>query len=431
MGESMARKHVLARSIRDADSSIFKNMPDYRCITPMKYYFLIIALLLITSSSLTVEGHLFSGETKRVRNYSVTYVSVPANPTSGTDVTLAFSILSEDADLFDILTKITIMKDDDIVAEMPESRYTTGDIEIPFKFKEDGLYKITIEAQLIENPDPIVTIFDQRVGQLSPQTDSGEILDANRAIALSVVFGVIPLYIGLTNSKLSHKFRDSSKGFITSIAFGIVIFSLIDLFGGASRLGIDFGLRATALQSTLLLAFAVGLLIPFAVERYSKVRGNAKPAITTYTTAYLFALAIAFHSFSEGIVIGFDLQSGYSFTFKQQSVQAASFFLHKIAEGLVISIPIMLIKPKAETYVLTGIIGSIPLLIGITMAYLGIPGIAASYGFALGAGVSTYVLFKLGHLSNMLTESRMLMFSGIIIGLFFMYFAGWIHAIEI
>jgi zinc transporter ZupT len=395
----------------------------------MKYYFFIVALLLVTFSSIVADGHLFGGETKQVRNYNITYVSIPENPILGTDTTLAFSILSENTDIFNMLAKITIMKGDDIVAEIPETRYPTGDIFVPFTFTEDGLYRITLEAKLSEDPDPIATTFDQGIGQPATRSSTG-ILDVNSAIGLSIVFGVIPLYIGLTNSRLSHKLRNSLKGFITGAAFGIVIFSLIDLFGGASRLGIDFGLRAISLQSTLLFAFAIALVIPFVVERYSKIEVNTSQ-ITTYTAAYLFALAVAFHSFAEGVVIGFDLQSGYSFTFTQQSLQATSFFLHKIAEGLVISIPIMLIRPKTETFVLAGIVGSIPLLIGITTAYLGIPGLAASYAFALGAGVSTYVLFKLGYLSNLLTQNKMLIFSGIIVGFLFMYLAGWIHSIEV
>ncbi len=271
----------------------------------------------------------------------------------------------------------------------------------------------------------------KKIGETSGQTALREILDLKNAIALSAVFGVVPLYIGLTNSKFSHKLGEPSKGFITSVAFGIIVFSLIDLIGGASRLGIDFGLRAAVTQSTLLLAFAVGLVIPFVLERYSKTGGTGQLQIITYTMAYLFALAVAFHSFAEGVVVGYDLQSGYSFTFTQRSLQATSFFLHKIAEGLVVSVPIMLSRPKTETFVLAGIVASIPLLVGVASAYLGIPGLAASYGFALGAGASTYVLFKLGHLSQMLTGSRMRMFFGIIIGILFMYFAGWIHSIEI
>ena len=377
------------------------------------------------------EGHLLVGETNQVRGYNVTYMSTPSKPIPGDDVLLAFSIVRDDVDVFNVLTMLTFMKNDAIIGTISETRYPAGDFFVPFTFTEDGLYRIVLEAKVSGELEPIVVTFDQRVGLIPTETTSTEILDVNKAILLSVAIGVVPLFIGLTNSKLSHKLRDSSKGFITSIAFGIVIFSLIDLFGGASRLGIDFGLRAIPLQSTLLLAFALGLVIPFAVEGYSKTKGNVESKIVTYSLVYLFALAVAFHSFAEGVVIGFDLQAGYSFTFTQQSLQGTSFFMHKIAEGLVISIPVMLIKPKAETFILAGVVASIPLLVGISTAYLNIPGLAASYGFALGAGASTYVLFKLSYLSNLLLKNKMLIFSGIVIGLFYTYFAGWIHAIEI
>jgi zinc transporter ZupT len=282
----------------------------------------------------------------------------------------------------------------------------------------------------MDSSEPLSANFQQSVGTL-PVSSSSEVVGMNTALALATAVGVIPLYIGLVNSRLSHRLSERSKGFIASVAFGIVAFSFIDLFGGASRLGIDFGLRAIPLQSMLLLAFAVGLVIPFAVERYSRAETHSLLRNGSYTIAYLFALSVAFHSFAEGVVVGFDLQSGYSFTFTQRSLQGASFFLHKIAEGIVISIPIMLIGSKAQTYIFAGIIGAIPLLVGVATAYLGMPGVAASYGFALGAGVSTYVLFKLGYLSNLLTQNKMIMFSGIIVGIFFMYFAGWIHSIEI
>jgi zinc transporter ZupT len=292
-----------------------------------------------------------------------------------------------------------------------------------------GVHTITFATPL-DNAEAISATY-QQVGDPQTASNSSEVVGVNIALTLSAVFGVIPLYIGLANSKLSHRLGERSKGFIASVAFGIVVFSLIDLFGGASRLGIDFGLRAVPLQSMLLLAFAVGLVIPFAVEKYSRVEADSLLRNKSYALVYLFALSVAFHSFAEGVVVGFDLQSGYSFTFTQRSLQASSFFLHKIAEGIVISIPIMLMGSKAETYVLAGIVGAIPLLLGVVTAYLGIPGVAASYGFALGAGVSTYVLFKLGYLSHLLTQNKMLIFSGIIVGIFFMYFAGWIHSIEI
>lgn len=402
---------------------------------PSKYSFLIVSLLFVSFSPYTAEAHIIGGEMKRVGDYTVAYKSIPSNPLPGSDVTLAFSILSENADIPNVLAGITVMKENNVVAEIPEQTYATGDISLQFVFPEDGAHRIIMEAEIGEDREPVRAVFEQFIGRgVGAQSGSADIGVGN-AVLLSLAFGVVPLYIGLTNSKLSRKLKDTSKGFVASVAFGIVIFSLFDLLGGASRLGIDFGLRAVHLQATFLLAFAAGLAIPFLAERYSKKSGgNRSLQITAYGAAYLFALAVAFHSFAEGVVVGYDLQTGYSFTFAQRSLQGTSFVLHKIAEGFVISIPLMLGamwgKRDTETFVLAGILGAIPLSVGVAIAYLGIPGLAASYGFALGAGVFTYVLFKLAHLSQMLAEGRLRIFAGIIIGVLFMYLAGWIHSIQ-
>lgn len=258
-----------------------------------------------------------------------------------------------------------------------------------------------------------------------------EPIDINTAILLALAFGVVPLFLGLANSRLSFGFSNSTKAFIVGTAFGITILSIWDLFQGASGLGLNLGPESIGIQLLLLLAFGIGLVVSFIVERTSKYVGNSQVQLTSYAIAYAFAMIVGFHAFAEGIVIGFDLQSGYAFTFMQRSIQALSFILHKIAEGIVISIPIMLIRPRADVFVIAGIVGSIPLLVGITLAYIGISGSLASYAFALGLGGSTYILLRLGYISYGLSERKMLLFAGIMVGMLFMYFAGWIHTIEI
>jgi len=258
-----------------------------------------------------------------------------------------------------------------------------------------------------------------------------EPLDVNTALLLALAFGAAPLFLGLANSRLSFRFGDSVKAFIAGTAFGITILSIWDLFQGASGLGLNLWPESINIQSLLLLAFGIGLFVPFVVERSRKSIGNTQIQLTSYAVAYAFAMIVGFHAFAEGIIIGFDLQSGYAFTFTQRSVQALSFILHKIAEGIVISIPVMLIRPRTDVFVLAGIIGSMPLLIGITLAYIGISGSLASYAFALGVGGSAYILLRLGYLSYTAPGRKMLLFAGIIVGLLFMYFAGWIHTIEI
>lgn len=254
-------------------------------------------------------------------------------------------------------------------------------------------------------------------------------INVSTALLLALAFGVVPLFIGLANSRLSSRFNDSGKAFIVGIALGIMIMSIWDLFQGASGLGFGFAPGSGSVQSLLLIAFGVGMFVPFIIGRAGKsidMHNNF-----TYAVAYAFAMVVGFHAFAEGIIIGFDLRSEYGFTFAQQSIQALSFILHKVAEGIVISIPIMLIRPRNDVFVLAGIIGSAPLLVGIALAYIGIAGSIASYAFALGVGGSAYILLKLGYLAYTKSKTSIIVFAGVIVGLLFMYFAGWIHTISI
>ena len=255
-------------------------------------------------------------------------------------------------------------------------------------------------------------------------------VDVNMALLLALAFGAAPLFLGLTNSILSIRYRDSSKILIAGVAFGITIISVWDIFQGASGLGLNLGPDSIGIQSLLLLAFGIGLLVPFIVERSSSSVSSSGTHFTSYAVAYAFAMIVGFHAFAEGVIIGFDLQSGYAFTFTQRSVQALSFILHKIAEGIVISVPIMLIRPRTDVFVIAGIIGSMPLLVGVALAYIGVSGSLASYAFALGVGGSAYILLRLGYMSSAISGSRMLLFAGIVLGAIFIYFAGWIHTIE-
>lgn len=265
------------------------------------------------------------------------------------------------------------------------------------------------------------------VGVANAQTSQSEFFRMSDAIALSATIGIVPIYVGLTNSFISRGLGASAKGFMACVAFGIAIFSLVDLFGSASNLGID--LRSTAFQMVLVFGFAVGLATPFVTERASTSSENMQAQLKTM--AYMFALAVAFHGFAEGIVISYDLQSGYVFTFAHRIVQTTSFLIHKVAEGFVVSIPLLLARAGKDSFALVGIAASLPLVFGVASVYFDVPGMASSFGFALGAGALTYVLFKLGNLASLLGTGSVKMFAGILAGILLMYFAGWIHSIEL
>ncbi|MFY3740827.1 MAG: vacuolar-type H+-ATPase subunit I/STV1, partial [Candidatus Nitrosomirales archaeon] len=117
-------------------------------------------------------------------------------------------------------------------------------------------------------------------------------VDVNMALLLALAFGAAPLFIGLTNSILSVRYRDSSKTLIAGVAFGITIISIWDLFQGASGLGLSLGPESINIQSLLLLAFGIGLFVPFVVERTSRSISSSETHFTSYAVAYAFAMIV-------------------------------------------------------------------------------------------------------------------------------------------
>jgi len=244
--------------------------------------------------------------------------------------------------------------------------------------------------------------------------------DLVSALGLAALIGLVPIYLGMSQTFISKRFRDETKSIIHGAAFGAMAFFLVDVFEGASGLGVEFGLRYPYIQATLVASFAVGLLVPAMLE--------PRHAAGYHKLAYLFAMGIGFHSLAEGVVIGYDLQAGHGFTLLQRTVQTLSFVLHKGAEGLAISIPLMFMRPvNARAVVYSGLVGGVPLMLGTGVGFAGLSGVAASYSFAAGAGGTIYLLFRLASIS---IKGRRL-YLGILLGVLYMYFAGMIHAVEV
>ncbi|MFQ6010979.1 MAG: hypothetical protein ACE5KG_02280 [Nitrososphaerales archaeon] len=233
------------------------------------------------------------------------------------------------------------------------------------------------------------------------------------------VIGLVPIIIGITLGVLSRKFRIRTKSLITGIAFGAMIFSMLDLFRGALGLGVDFGFSSPATQVILLLSFALGLYLPTLLDRHSEVG----------SLLYPFAIVIGFHSFGEGIVIGYDFPIGYGFPLLDRGLQTLSFMLHKGAEGLAISIPVMLSKsiPKRQL-VYAILISAGPLFLGTALVSAGADGSLVSFSFAAGLGGLTFMLLRLGKILGDRKETD-LIYLGLLVGVLYLYLAGAIHGV--
>lgn len=237
-------------------------------------------------------------------------------------------------------------------------------------------------------------------------------------IAVSVM-ALTPIIIGISTGVFAQRFTPKAKSTILGLAFGAMIFSLLDLFRGASGLGVDFGFSSPFTQILLLLSFALGLFLPKFLNR--------SPEISSLL--YPFAIVIGFHSFGEGIVIGYDISVGYGFPIIDRGIQSLSFILHKGAEGLAISIPILFSKyVSRKTLAYATLLSGGPLIVGTILVSLGISGSFASFSFAAGVGGLTFMLLQIGKILGKQKESDLIYF-GLFAGILYMYLAGVIHGI--
>ena len=237
-------------------------------------------------------------------------------------------------------------------------------------------------------------------------------------LAVSVM-GLTPIIIGIAQGAIAQRFTPKVKSTILGLAFGAMIFSLLDLFRGASGLGVDFGFSSPYTQILLILSFSLGLFLPKFLNKSSEIG----------SLLYPFALVIGFHSFGEGIVIGFDLSVGHGFALVDRGLQTLSFILHKGAEGLAISIPIMFSKyVSRKRIVYATLLSGGPLIVGTGLVSLGISGSIASFSFAAGVGGLTFILLKLGMILGKQKESDLIYF-GLLAGILYMYLAGAIHGV--
>ena len=252
-------------------------------------------------------------------------------------------------------------------------------------------------------------------------------MDIVTALVIVSAVGFIPLYVGMCQQRITRNSRQVTKIAIAGIAFGSMAFFIIDLFEGASGLGVDFGNRALPIQTGLLTSFGISIFALTFLGATTQKGLN----VNHEKIAYLFAVGIGLHGFAEGVVMGHGLSSGYGFTLAERALQTLSFMLHKGAEGLTISIPLMFAASRSSRPLFySGLIGGLPLVLGTGLGIVGLSGSAASYAFAAGAGAVTYILYRIVQMSGASHLEKGFPL-GILIGVLYIYFAGVIHAIEV
>ena len=74
---------------------------------------------------------------------------------------------------------------------------------------------------------------------------------------LIILLSFSTVYLGIKQVEVSKNFNERNKSIILGFIFGIMIFSIIDVFKGSSNLGVEFGIKFPIFQLSLLISFII------------------------------------------------------------------------------------------------------------------------------------------------------------------------------
>lgn len=247
------------------------------------------------------------------------------------------------------------------------------------------------------------------------------------------------IFIGLPVGRMSAR-AAGLRAILNAITIGVLLFLLWDVLTHAVD-PVDAALTAAALTHTsswwpfiglatlLFAATAAGLLGLAAYDRWIAARGRNADQLqqpgsrggvlrlnqSASRLAFLIAVGIGLHNFSEGLAIG---QSAASGRIGLAAVLVVGFALHNATEGFGITAPLAAseVRPSWAQLALLGLIGGGPTLVGTLVGSVFVNNALALAFLALAAGSIIYVLvqligvaLKMGHRSTL--------YLGILIGL--------------
>lgn len=264
-------------------------------------------------------------------------------------------------------------------------------------------------------------------------------MNAAEIAVLGVIAG-ITIFLGLPIGRLKAP-SIALRSLLNAITIGVLVFLLWDVLSHAVE-PVDQALTAASIDKTqswgpfigllvvLFSAIAIGLLGLVFYDRWL-VRSIATKGLTESTDrrvgvlrlghpasrlAFLIAVGIGLHNFSEGLAIG---QSAASGQISLALVLVIGFGLHNATEGFGITAPMAGgdQRPGWGQLALLGIIGGGPTLVGTLLGTVFVNDVVSIAFLALAAGSILYVIVQL--LGVALRFARpFALYGGILIGLF-------------
>jgi len=226
---------------------------------------------------------------------------------------------------------------------------------------------------------------------------------------------------------------------LNAITIGVLIFLLWDVLSHAVE-PIDSALTAESMPGTVggaiglalvfFAAIAAGLVSLVAYDRW--VAGRARASTLTAVAgrgpgllrlgedpsrlAFLIAVGIGLHNFSEGLAIG---QSAAQGQISLAVVLVVGFGLHNATEGFGITAPLAgrTTRPSWGQLAVLGIIGGLPTVVGTLLGGVFVNDIVSMVFLALAAGSILYVIVQLLGVAQKLGHGYSL-YLGLLLGLF-------------
>ncbi len=277
-------------------------------------------------------------------------------------------------------------------------------------------------------------------------------VDVLTPLGAGSVATLVPLYLGIFApqilrrlGRLLHFFdlnlkSDKVQLLFAAFSAGVLFWFLVDVLGDAALLDVNLGFTGGYAHVTLALMFALGLLFLFWLEKaqtpHPGIDANTVSLQHTASTirqlgygiAIATALGIGFHALAEGVGIGAIIPSSPSIIDAIGGYSAGiAYVLHKILEGLVISVFALL--ARAATWKKLGMLGllaGIPTILGF---FIGLFRVDGTYFFALGAAGGIYAELRLIPVFSG-REVKYGLIIAFLLGTYAMYIAGLFHGIQ-
>lgn len=234
-------------------------------------------------------------------------------------------------------------------------------------------------------------------------------------IGVVILIGLVPIFFGIFLRSINNN-TEIKKSVLNNFSLGIVFALFVDFIVNSSQLGINLGINTYSM--TLLLSFIFGFVLIFFLSSM-----NFK---FSYMNILLVSLGLSFHSFAEGIIIGYDINNLGIFLSIPRSVQTMSFVIHKLAEGFIIPIFYTI---SFSSIILFTLISASPIVFGSILGIYGIPGIISSVFFAISSGALLFIIIDLVKTDQLISNNKISDIFFILLGFVLIYMAGLLHSL--